>query len=846
MWLFPLAGNHRDGKGLTFRGLEIMCRLICISVFPRVISFVFLVGLCACPLTGDRAGNAIGQTAAVDASDGEPAETGDAESRTDILAGHSQHGEAFNEGPRQKAYRMSGTGRVRFDVTTDSEEAAAFVRQGMGQLHGYWYFEAERSFRQAAMLDPDCALAYWGMAQANLKNTKRARPLIAEAVARKQHASRLEGMMIDALNEYLNGGKKKSAEKNRDYFNALDAIAQEFPEELEIKAARAYAMYRYRSTLKKSYEEADAALQEVLAVEPLHPVHHFRIHLWDYKDPARALDSAARCGAAAPDIAHMWHMPGHIYSRLKRYSDAAWQQEASARVDHAHMMRDRVMPDQIHNFAHNNEWLIRNLSHTGRWRDAIDLAMNMTELPRHPKYNTFSKRGSAWFGRLRLFDELFRYEQWELLAAMVNQPFLEPTDRPAEQLKRLRYAGIANAQLNRDEAVEDILAQLEEKLKEAADRKRREDEQARRKEEAAEKKRAAEAEKRRLKAEHEGRPEPPPLPEKLPAPVRRTDPRTVVRQAVAAVNGHRAFARGDFPAAVDHLKKAAGDGLMLARAQSAAGRHDDALKTLDAFLKSRAKRVQPLAGRIELLWAAGRKDDAAAAFRELRELSGEIQFGTPVFDRLQPIAEELDLSSDWRMKQVRPDDFGDRPELESLGPFRWQPVAAPPWQLKDSGGRDVSLADWQGRPVIVIFYLGHACLHCAEQLQKFAPETEKFRKAGIDIVAVSTDSPADLKISVENYEGGMPFPLVSNEELDVFQAWRSYDDFEQAPLHGTFLVDGDGRIRWQDISYEPFMDTQFLLTESQRLLKQDSTPTRKRLNRASPVAQTSAPREQTE
>ena len=45
----------------------------------------------------------------------------------------------------------------------------------------------------------------------------------------------------------------------------------------------------------------------------------------------------------------MWHMPGHILSRLKRYHDAAWQQEASARVDHAHMMRDRVMPDRIHN-----------------------------------------------------------------------------------------------------------------------------------------------------------------------------------------------------------------------------------------------------------------------------------------------------------------------------------------------------------------------------------------------------------------------------------------------------------------------------------------------------------------
>ena len=64
-------------------------------------------------------------------------------------------------------------------------------------------------------------------------------------------------------------------------------------------------------------------------------------------------------------------MPGHIYSKRKRYHDAAWHQEASARVDHAHMMRDRVLPDQIHNFAHNNEWLCRNLITVGRVHDAV-------------------------------------------------------------------------------------------------------------------------------------------------------------------------------------------------------------------------------------------------------------------------------------------------------------------------------------------------------------------------------------------------------------------------------------------------------------------------------------------
>ena len=112
----------------------------------------------------------------------------------------------------------------------------------------------------------------------------------------------------------------------------------------------------------------------------------------------------------------------------KRYNDACYQQEASARVDHAHMIRDRVLPDQIHNFAHNNEWLIRNLLNIGRVHDAVDLAKNMTELPQHPKYNTIGKRGSsAYYGRMRLFIALNQNEMWPEMIELCNSPYLEPT-----------------------------------------------------------------------------------------------------------------------------------------------------------------------------------------------------------------------------------------------------------------------------------------------------------------------------------------------------------------------------------------------------------------------------------
>src|ERR1019366_4583101 len=190
----------------------------------------------------------------------------------------------------------------------------------------------------------------------------------------------------------------------------------------------------------------DKMIDEILKVNPLHPAHHFRIHLWDGSNAANALGSAALCGESAPMIAHMWHMPGHTYDKLKRYAEAAWQQEASSRADHAYMMHDRVLPDQIHNYAHNQEWLIRNLSNIGRAKDAVALAKNLLELPRHPKYNLVTRSGkSANYGRVRLFELLERYELWDETIQLADTMYLEPTDAAAEQVKRLRLIGLAYA-----------------------------------------------------------------------------------------------------------------------------------------------------------------------------------------------------------------------------------------------------------------------------------------------------------------------------------------------------------------------------------------------------------------
>jgi hypothetical protein len=76
----------------------------------------------------------------------------------DNTPGHSLHGEAFNEGPRQAAVLMEGMPKISFPITTKNPECQKFFTQGIAQQHGFWYFEAERSHRQASALDPDAAM----------------------------------------------------------------------------------------------------------------------------------------------------------------------------------------------------------------------------------------------------------------------------------------------------------------------------------------------------------------------------------------------------------------------------------------------------------------------------------------------------------------------------------------------------------------------------------------------------------------------------------------------------------------------------------------------------------------
>ncbi|WP_395747556.1 redoxin domain-containing protein [Prosthecobacter sp.] len=756
--------------------------------------------------------------------------------------GHSANGEAFNEGPRQAAVFIPGCGdAVHFTISTRNADAQKFFTQGVGQLHGFWYYEAERSFRQVAALDPDCAMAYWGMSMANVNNERRASAFIKKATPLKSKATPRERQWIAALeNLYRDNDKRDKKQKSLDCIRDFEALVQDNPKDTEAKAFLIWRIWFSREEAPMSSLQAvDALLDQVFAAEPTHPAHHYRIHLWDQTKPIRALKSDAQCGQSAPGIAHMWHMPGHTFSKLKRPDDAAWQQEASTRVDHAYMIRTFILPDQIHNYAHNEEWLTRTYNDLGRAKDAEALARSLIAIPRHPTYNNLEKPStSASYGRTRLIDTLMKWEHWKEVKAFTAAP----VGVAAHDISRLWARGIACYQLGDSASLAAALKDLEA-VSTAAPKppepKAGEKVAAKAADKPAEKSADKPADKTVAGAQKPAAPPTTKTSSSSTTTTASTDskpkrtPRPEVKakaNAIAELTALVALASKDGSVRRAETHKLLSDLKRLDVPKERLARYwltlDDKVQA-EEMTRSFTSDLVGLAIKTEILQACGKTEEARKVFEEVRKQAFAMDRDLPIAKRLDTLAKTFGIQGNWPAPAPKRTDSGVRPEITTLGPVHWHAPDAPVFEALTLEGKPVKSTDFTSKkPTLFLFYLGHDCGHCVEQMQAFAKAAPDFDKAGIQLVAVTIDDPkaaAGIRPKLGLKDGQpLPFPLLSDTSLKAFKAVRSYDDFEKESLHATLLIDTHGKQRWQDISWEPFKDTKFALEESKRLLTSEN------------------------
>ncbi len=147
--------------------------------------------------------------------------------------------------------------------------------------------------------------------------------------------------------------------------------------------------------------------------------------------------------------------------------------------------------------------------------------------------------------------------------------------------------------------------------------------------------------------------------------------------------------------------------------------------------------------------------------------------------------------------------------LERFGPQRWEPYEAPELDVRDSSGKNVTLASYKGKNVLLVFYLGHDCPHCVRQLHDIVKKKDDWERLNTEVLAVSNAAPEINAKALKEF-GALPVRLLSDDHFANARRFHSYDDFEEIELHSTILIDKQGRVQWARTGGEPFSDLAFL------------------------------------
>ena len=294
----------------------------------------------------------------------------------------------------QVAPRLQNLGNHEFPVTTNSERAQLFINQGVMLTYGFNHAEATRSFQEAARLDPDCAMAYWGMAlvlgpNINLPMSPEAEPqayaLIQKALALKNNASVKEQAYIDALAVRYSGEQNPDRPSlDRAYAEAMRKLHERYPDDLDATTFYAESLmdlrpWNYWTRDMQPYPETrqiHRLLESVIARDPNHPgAIHYYIHAVELGRPELAEAGAERLRNLAPGAGHLVHMPSHIFRRIGRYADASKSNEEAIAADEDYIVQCRaqgVYP--LAYYPHNIHFLWDSATMEGRSQTAIAAA----------------------------------------------------------------------------------------------------------------------------------------------------------------------------------------------------------------------------------------------------------------------------------------------------------------------------------------------------------------------------------------------------------------------------------------------------------------------------------------
>lgn len=287
---------------------------------------------------------------------------------------------------------LDGLGNLEFPISTKSKLAQRYFNQGLILSYAFNHKEAIRSFRSVTMFDPDCAMGFWGIANASgphvnkpmdAENNAEAWRALQHAIARAKNATPKERAMIEALRKrYQEKFEQDRAALDKAYAAAMRELTKQFPDDLDLQTMFAESLMdtmpwdywlKDRSP-KPETEEALRALKFVLSRDADHPgANHFYIHAVEAgPTPEAGLPSADRLRDFAPNAGHLVHMPSHIYIRTGQFSDAVLANEKAVKADREYLRQTRAQgfyPGVY--YPHNVHFLWWALMFEGRSKESL-------------------------------------------------------------------------------------------------------------------------------------------------------------------------------------------------------------------------------------------------------------------------------------------------------------------------------------------------------------------------------------------------------------------------------------------------------------------------------------------
>src|SRR5215208_962533 len=248
-------------------------------------------------------------------------------------------------------------GTVHFPTSCNEVAQRRFDR-AMRYQHSFWYRASKQIFEEALAADPECAIAYWGIALSLLFNphVPPPAPNLALGIAALEKGKSLgaktqrERDYIDTLLVfYADHDKLPHGQRVQKYLQAIEALAQRYPDDDEAQIGYAITLNVAASPHDKTYAyqlKGAAILEPIFKRQPRHPgVAHYLIHLYDYPPIAeKGLDAARRYAEIAPAAPHAQHMPSHIFTRVGYWKESIASNTASARA----AKTGKEWTDQLH------------------------------------------------------------------------------------------------------------------------------------------------------------------------------------------------------------------------------------------------------------------------------------------------------------------------------------------------------------------------------------------------------------------------------------------------------------------------------------------------------------------